>query len=237
MNQVGTDVWPEEQASYSPLAVEIYSVEYVAELRREFEIPDAKEQEFYGLLARTTRHYTWLKQAREDVVERKAVRNQLRSLAKKSDAAGTHLSQLLKVHSAALDREYFALTRDVVEDEESILRKIGAANTRHDDLGGVEVLTLEDAVAAFSMVSLICAQALDSLPPNKRGPKENFPLVSWVRAHCEFWKNELGRKPTLDVHDGQMTSRTGAFLSALIRPLDPDAEQSIPHAFAEARKR
>lgn len=237
MNQVGIGVWPEESANYSPLAVEIYDVEYVAKLRREFEIPDSKEQDFFGLLARTTRHYTWLKKAQQDAIERKAVRNQLRSLARKSEAAGAQLSQLLKVHSAALDREYFALTRDVLENEESLLRKIGAANGRHDDLGGVEALTLQDAVAAFSMVSLICAKALDTLPPNKRGPKKNFPLVSWVRTHCEFWENELGRKPTLDVHDGQMTSWTGAFLSALIKPLDPDSEQSIPHAFAEARKR
>jgi hypothetical protein len=69
-------------------------------------------------------------------------------------------------------------------------------------------------IAAVFELSLLAKELLEELPPSRRGPKQDWELMSWVLGIHTRWEHLLGRKFTRDVDDsGEPISEAARFVA------------------------
>jgi hypothetical protein len=71
-----------------------------------------------------------------------------------------------------------------------------------------------EIIGAITEFSLLAEELLEELPPSRRGPKQDWELMSWVRGIHIRWEHLLGRKFTRDVDDsGEPISEAARFVA------------------------
>jgi hypothetical protein len=71
-----------------------------------------------------------------------------------------------------------------------------------------------EIIAAITKFSLLAEELIEELPPSRRGPKQDWELMSWVLGIHTRWEHLLGRKFTRDVDDsGEPISEAARFVA------------------------
>lgn len=216
-------IWPDELIDLFPDARRHYPDDVAAELCTKFEIPEDKTDRFLNYLALAARNYFRYRETSENHKPRTELQVRLKSVAAAAQRLELQLRDALTEFRMPLENAWRELIRDA-EDEASPIRVIGAAKPRKtQEHEFIDLLDLDDAIAATRMVSLCADRAPSFLKAGRPGRQRRFHVDSFVHLHCQFWEEDLGRHVTYDQHDGYLTSPVGEYLSDVMHAIDPDA--------------
>jgi hypothetical protein len=83
-----------------------------------------------------------------------------------------------------------------------------------------------ELVRLTELLKATLAHRIDHLKP-KPGPKRDFALERLVSSTAVFWTIDLGRRFTLDHHQGAGLTQAFEFVRALVKPLDDISDDKI----------
>ncbi len=107
-----------------------------------------------------------------------------------------------------------------------------------DDKWLRERLSKSDILSSVGLIASYAQHAIESLPKSVGGRPSDYPLWMWAVNAESFWKRSLGRKFTLDSHEGGPISPAARFCRDVLQPLAPDVEyKSLAYMMREIVRR
>jgi hypothetical protein len=228
---VTKSIWPADLLGLFPEARNQYPDEVILQFCSQFEIPDEKLQHFLNKLALAGRDYTNYLNVIENRQIKKEALASLRSLTNAANRLEAKLSEAMSEFRMPLYNAWMHHVHQIHDGENAAFRRIGAASPIENDIDkGFNLIDYEDVLASVRMLALCAQKAPEYLKEGRKGRPSHWHIDHWVRLHCNFWHEDLGRKVTLDRHQGELTSPVGIFLTELMRQLDSDAIKYLPQA-------
>ncbi|WP_417514764.1 hypothetical protein [Minwuia sp.] len=231
-------IWPADLLEFFPEARNQYPDNAVRKFCLRFEIPDEKLQQFLNKLALAGRDYINYSEVIENRQIKKEALAKLRSLTSAAERLEAKLAEAMSEFHMPLYNAWMHHVHQIHDGEDAPFRQIGAATPIENDAEkGFNLIDYEDALAGVRMLALCAQKAPEYLKEGRKGRPSHWHIDHWVRLHCDFWHEDLGRKVTLDRHKGELTSPVGIFLTELMRQLDSDAIKYLPQALEKYQHR
>lgn len=209
----------------SAIAAKAYDDEFLAALAEKFDF-DARNPEFADELRRIARIYILDRRHDGDNEWPQNALKSYRSFLKTTDAFLKWLRESYghpDFYNIATEMLVMARARSRPEPEPQNKFPGLTEHQRHVEAHYRELLRLTELLRA-TLVRRI------KLSKRKPGPRPDETLRHFVIGCSEFWIHQLGRKFTIDYHNGAGLTRAYEFVRMLLEPLDNVSEKDIVNA-------